>query len=474
MTLGIDTRSEEIASYLKEWEDNRATVKGERAMKGPGTRFLPKDEGMSDLAYENMKKRTPVFPGAARTFDGLKALATHKPAIITAPASVEDILKTITAQGYGLDNLAARIFGELLLTNFVGLVVDYPVAPAGITQAQAIAAGVRPYIGMYDAEHILGIETGVINNRQRVTRVRLSDDADNIRELRLDDGVYSVTKWRRIKGQWTPIETITPTKGGATIDEIPFTLVSTTEDFEPSKAPMADVCSINRQLFLASSNLAQCHWWISQPIPYVIKKLTESEGALSVAPGTVWRFDCLPSEAAVGFLEWSGAQVAELRNEVETLKADLAKNGLRMLADDRAANEAAETAAIRRASENAIVANFVRERDAGLNDALAWVAWWLDLEEGAITYEGSTDFNAVPLSDAALNFLKGLKESGDISRATLLDVVVAQKILPETYDKEVDAEIIAQELADRPPAIVMPNAFGSANDNAGQDDEDAS
>lgn len=470
MTLGIDERSDEIASYLKEWENNRATVKGERAMKGPGTRFLPKDEGMSDTAYENMKQRTPVFPGAARTFEGLKALATHKPAIITAPASVGDILKTITAQGYTLDSLAAKIFGELLLTNFVALVVDYPTAPAGMTLAQAIDAGVRPYIGMYTAENILGIETGTINNRQRVTRVRLHDTPEDIRELRLDDGVYSVTKWRRIKGQWAPIETITPTKGGETIDEIPFTLVSTTEEFEPSKAPMEDVCAINRQLFLASSNLAMCQWWIAQPIPYIIKKIAEGETEISVAPGTVWRFDCLPNEAAVGFLEWTGGQVAELRNEVETLKADLAKNGLRMLADDKAVAEAAETAAIRRASENAIVANFVRERDTGLNDALEWLCWWLDMAPDAIKYEGSTDFNAVPLSDAALNFLKGLKDSGDLSRDALLDVVVSQKLLPATFDKEADAQKLAEEIADRPPAIVMP----IANDNTGQDDEPAS
>ncbi|MDD1452651.1 DUF4055 domain-containing protein [Sphingomonas sp. H160509] len=425
---------------------------------------------MTDTAYANMVQRTPWFPGAARTWEGLKALATHKPAITNAPDSVEDILRTITRQGYSLDNLAARLLSELLITNFVALTVDYPTSTGPMSQAQAIDKGVRPFIGMYTAENILGIETGVINNRQRVTRVRLHDDVSTIRELRLDDGVYSVNIWKLNGGQWTRVSSVVPSKNGAALDEIPFTLVSTEEDFEPTKAPLADVCSINKQLFMASANLAMCHWWIAQPIPYIIKKIAEGEGEISVAPGTVWRFDCDPKEAEVKFLEWAGGQVAELRAEVETLKADLAKNGLRMLADDRAVAEAAETAAIRRASENAIVANIVRERDEGLNDALAWVAWWLDLEEDAIEFTGSTDFNAMPLDTAALTFLKSLKDTGDISREALIDILISNKTLPENFDREADAQKLAEELADRPPAIVMP----IANDNTGQDDEPAS
>lgn len=471
--MDINERSPEIAAFLDEWKTNRAFIKGERAVKAPGATFLPFDGTMTLPAYQAMVARTPFYPGAARTFDGLKALASHKPAIVTNPASVDDILATITKQGFNIDKLAARIFAELLITNFVALVVDYPASVGPLTQAQAIERGIRPFIGMYTAENIFRIETGTVNNRQRVTRVVLKDDGDTRRELRLDDGVYTVTIWKRNGGQWSIASKVAPTKGDQTIDEIPFTLVSTDDDFEPTKAPLSDVCSINKQLFFASANLAQCHWWSCSPVPYIIKKPAEGEGEISLAPGTVWRIDCLPSEAAVGFLEWTGAQIGELRNEVDALKADLAKNGLRMLGEDKAGVEAAETAAIRRASENAITENLVRERDAGLNDALAWFAWWLDLEEGSITYEGSTDFDALPLDTPALQFLKSLKDGGDISRDALLDILIANKVLPANFDREADAQKIAEELADRPPAIVMPTTFG-ANDNTGAEDEPTS
>lgn len=464
----INERSEEIASFLKEWNDNRAMIKGERAVKAPGATFLPRDEGMSFEAHANMVQRTPFHPMAARTHEGLKALASHKPATIKAPPSVEDILRTITRQGYTLANLAGRIFGELLTTNFVGLVVDYPASAGPITQAQAIAKGIRPFIAMYTAENILGIETDTVNSRQRVCRVRLQDDKETIRELRLDDGVYTVNIWKQTGGQWAVASRVTPT-GPETIDEIPFTLVSTDEDFDPSKAPLADVCALNRQLFLASSNLAQCHWWLSSPVPVIKKKIAEGEGDIKIAPGVVWRFDCDPKEAEADFLEWTGGQVAELRAEVDSLKADLAKNGLRMLADERAGVEAAETAAIRRASENAILANLVRKRDEGLNDALAWLAWWLGLAEDAITYEGTTDFNSIPLDTPKLTFIKSLADGADpyLSRDGFIDILIANEVYPETFDKEADAQKIAEQIADRPSAMIMP----FANDDDANDED---
>lgn len=469
----INDRTPEIAAFLCEWKDNRAMILGERAVKAPGARFLPCDENMSPEAYANMVQRTPFFPAAARTHEGVKAFAARKPSIVNAPENTLDILNTITARGYTIDKLAAKIFSELLITNFVGLVVDYPASTGPMSKAQAIDKGVRPYIGMYTAENILGIETGVINNRQRVTRVRLFDNAAQtvIRELRLDNGLYTVTIWKLNGGQWTIASKLAPT-GPGVIDEIPFTLVATEEDFDPSKAPLSDVCSLNKQLFLASSNLAQCHWWLSSPIPYIIKKLTDEEkaGQISIAPGIVWQFDCDPKEAVVGFLEWAGGQVAELRAEVEAIKSDLSKIGARMLAPDKAVAEAADTEHIRRAAENAIQQQLTQARDRGLNDALAWVSWWLGLAEDAITFEASTDYNVIPRDAPTLAFIKSLKESGDISRDALLDIVIDEGILPETFDKEADAKKVAEETADRPPAIVMPvgtnpSAVAAAQDN---------
>lgn len=466
----IDTRDPAFAEFLEEWKTNRALIKGERAVKKRGCQlFLPRDPSMTDdAAYENFKKRTPFFPGASKAFENYRALATRKPATITAPANTLDILNTITAKGFTLDKLADKLFAELLITNFVGLVVDYPEGVGQVSQAQAIELGVRPFISMFTAESILGIETATINNRQRVTRVRLfdNDSATVIRELRLDDGVYRVNIWTQTRGQWLLTKSITPTKGrnAETLDEIPFSLVATEETFEPIKAPLADVCSLNAQLYIAQSNLAQCHFWSCSPIPYVIKKLAEGEGEISIAPGMVWRFDCDPKEAVVGFLEWNGGQINELRLEVESLKADMAKVGGRMLADDKRVAEAAETEAIRRAAENAVVANFIRSRDHGLNDALAWVSWFLDLPEDAITYEGSTDFNAIPLTAQDWAFRKSLRDGRDLSKNKWIDMLQANDVLPANFDREANERELSEEVADMPPVMTVPFADPEQDD----------
>jgi hypothetical protein len=461
--MQINERSPEIAAFLDEWKNNRTLIQGEHAVKACGERFLPRPSSMSRDDHKNMVSRTPFYPGAARTHEGLKALASRKPASLDAPDAVSDILNTITARGYTVDDLAGKILSEMLVTNFVGLVVDYPPSPGPISKADAISKGIRPFIAMYTAENILGIETGVINNRQRVTRVRLQDDKDTIRELLLRDGVYSVNVWKLVSNDWIVIETITPT-GPEPIDEIPFTLVSSAEDFEPAKPPLSDVCALNKQLFLASSNLAQAQWWLSMPIPYKVKKAAEGDVPVSVAPGTIWEFDCDPKEVEVGFLEYSGSQVQELRNEVIALKDDMAKMGSRMLSPDKAVAEAADTEAIRRATENALLASLVHIRDRKLNDSLAWVAWWLGLEEGSIAYSANTDFNAIPLDAQALAFRKTLFDTGVISKDAFLDILISEEVLPDTFDREGDAQKIAEEIADRPPAIAMPITADPAGD----------
>jgi len=85
---------------------------------------------------------------------------------------------------------------------------------AGISRAQAEAEGARPFIRMYRAESILEVTAGVIANRRAITRVKVKDNDETIRELALVDGVYTVTIHDYVNNQWISRAPIVPVRQG--------------------------------------------------------------------------------------------------------------------------------------------------------------------------------------------------------------------------------------------------------------------
>jgi hypothetical protein len=303
---------------------------------------------------------------------------------------------------------------------------------------------------MYCAESILGIETGVINNRQRVIRVRLQQDCYTIRELRLDNHIYTVTIWKSTEDDdtWRANSTFTPTKAGQPLDEIPFTLVTSSRRFLPEKAKLADVCDVNAQHYIASSNLAIADYWVSNPMPYVFGMKAET---LSMGPGKFLTSETPGNEIKVGMLEYTGAAVTQLQDRVNNLGNDIAKVGSRVLAQEKAAVEAADAIAIKTASENAVLASTARLVSRWITDQLKWVSWWLGLDEGAISFDLNTSYDAARLTFQDRAQIVAEWSAGLYSKDTALDQLIEGDILPETFDRELDAQKMAEEMIDRPP-----------------------
>ena len=440
-----------IAASHFEWTRNRHVIDGSRSIRPNSTLYLPMVAGQSPRDYQNYVARVPFFPAAARTLEGLQGLLFRKAATITAPAGVTDILNTITAQGFTLDDLAEEVASELLITNYLGLVVDYPPAPAGLTKAQAIAQGFRPFVAIYRAESILGVpELAVINNRQRVVRVRLLDDVNTVRELRLDAGIYSITMHRKSEGGWVADEPIVPTRKGKPLDEIPFTLVSTKRSFVPHKAPLHDICAMNIEHYLASANLATMDYYSTVAV-FTIAGSKGIPKDFPVYAGAMWIFehDTVKTE----ILEPSGATIDGLRKTVSDIENRMAAVGSRILASEKPAAEAADTLAIRRASENATLAAIGRLVSRKITDALKWVAWWLELPEDSLRYEINTDFNALALTSTDITARQAMWQSGAISLDAYLDMMIEHEVLPESFDKEADQQKVKEQIDAAPPAL---------------------
>lgn len=438
-----------IAAYHSYWQRNRQIVAGARAVKPAAQNYLTREHGMDDAAFRNYVKRVPFYPAATRTHDGLIGLMLRSAPTITCPDNLRDVLDTITTQGFSVEDLSEDLASERLITNYTALVTDYPVAPPGLSLAQAIDQGYRPFVAMYRAESILGIETATIGNRQRVCRVRLLDDCDTVRELRLDAGVYSITLHRNVDGQWRADKPIIPTRAGKPLDEIPFTLDSTSRDFLPVNAPLGDLCELNVDHYIASANLATEQYYSTVRIFVTGGLANDVAATLPAYSGARWNFEQTGVEREI--LSASDNVISDLRETCHSIERHMATVGLRMLEADAASNVAAETVRIRDNAQNASLAALVRRGDRSLNDQLKWVAYWLGYDEdGTITYETPTDFGAVPMQAADIAQRMAMWQSGAISLDTFLSMMVTADVLPETFDAELDRQKIGEEIADRP------------------------
>lgn len=449
--LAINDPDPRISTWYPVWRRNRDVIEGDRLVKPAGRAYLPAPSAPpgddNDQIYQNTVRLTPFFPGAARSHEGLMGLIFHKPSNIE-DGGIPEILNTITQDGYSIDQLAEDVVSELMITNFVGLVTDYPVSDRVLTAKQAQELGVRPFIGLYQAESILGIETGVINNRQRVTRVRLVEDDVTIRELRLDGGVYSVNIWKSNGGNWSISQTITPQRGKEKLDEIPFSLVTSNRKFLPAKPKMSDIVSVNLDHYSASRNLKIAEYWSGNPTPYLFGPKVD---AMALGPGNYLTSETKGGDVKIGMLEPSGNALPGLRESVAVLANDMAKVGSRILAAEKAAVEAAETLAIKTTSENAVVAGTARLAAHWINDQLEWVAYWLGLEEGSISYALNTDYQAAKLTPDERKQLVEEWKANVYSKDTLIDQMIEGGALPESFDRELDQEKLDEEIADRPP-----------------------
>lgn len=466
MTTKIDAIDTEIEKFRKEWKQNREVVDGARSVTAEDNvaDYLPRVTGQDEADFAAYVRRVPFYPAANITYGGLMGMIHRAAATIKHPANVKDILDTITAKGFNVEDLAQEVTSELLITNYCALVVDYPVAPAGLSLAKAIDEGYRPFVALYRAESILGVpETAVINNRQRVTRVRLLDNANTIRELRLDNGVYSIILHRKVGSQWIPDAPIIPTRKGETLDEIPFTLVSTSRDFAPTTPALSNICRLNIDHYIASADYATMRYYST--IRLVVTYNVDVNTPIHLFPGATMRIAKKKGEADVDLLGSSDNSIAELldaKNDVEKL---MVIAGSRILAGDKNVQESGDALRIRDNSQNASIANIARFRDGKLNDALAWVSWWLDLAEDAITYEGNTNFAAASFTPQDIDARLKMVAAGTISLETFAELMIEGDVLPSTYDFRIDQQKIAEEAPDRPTTE-------TSKDNDDEDDDD--
>lgn len=459
-----NTKHKDYEKHYPEWELMEDVLEGEEEVHEEGQKYLPRLTGQTDQEYSAYVMRAPFYNATSRTVDGLVGMIFRKAPTITTTAGMEDIVKDMTLDNTGLDELAERITRELVGIGRMGLLVEYPkVDTTSITLAQASQSNLRPYVTTYEAEQILNWRMERINNVMQPVMIALkeevceykdefeSEEIEQIRVLILRDGVYVQEVYREItngKDEWYLYETVVPMMRGQNLTMIPFICMNARGvGMSPDKPPMYDLATLNLSHYRTTADLEHGAHFTGLPTAVVSGYTKESEAdVFRIGSSTAWIF---PDPAAnAKYLEFTGQGLDTLRNIKKDKEDNLAILGARMLAPEKKQSEAADTVRMRHAGDGAILSAITNAVSQGLNKALEIIAMWEGTEPATIQL--NEDYLDKPLNAQELQALVQAWQQGAISSETLFYNLKVGEVMDEytTFEEE------QSRIANQPPTLV--------------------
>ena len=453
--MSVDTKHKEYTENYEAWERCEHAAEGQDEIHEYGVKYLPRLSGQNDDEYFAYKQRALYYNATARTIDGLTGMLFMKPETIEAPAAMDSIIADVTMGGLSLHQFAEVISEEVITIGRCGVLVDYPPIVNAVTLAQAQAQGARPYATMYDAESIINWKTGRINNVEQLTLVVLEEENEipvdefeskcepQWRVLDLVNGAYRQRVFRKDKrGEFILVEEIFPQINGRVINKIPFEFFGV-RDNSPcvDKPPLLDLVDVNLSHYRTTADYEHGLHFTGLPTPVVTGYYSDDKSAsLRIGSGTAW---LLPDPQSKAFyLEFTGQGLGELREALRSKEAMMATLGARILAPEKRAAEAAQTANIHRSSENSVLASIAQSISVGLTHVMEWLRDWSNVT-GDVKVELNRDFIPNSMTAQDVDSLVKSWQSGAISHETLFENLVAGDIIAQKVSFDDEMERIA-------------------------------
>ncbi len=461
MAQEINQPTLEISKWHNRWQRNRDFVDGEEAVKAKGELYLPKVRVTDSAAeYTAHLQRTGFFPAAFKIAQGWMGLIFRKDPDLQAGARTKLLAGLATRDGLTLDDLSAWFVRETLITNFTGALVDHPprnAFPASMSAADELRLGFRPYLARYTAENILEVTRGFIGMQVGIVRVRLLEDAGKqVRELLINGaGQYEVRVHRDTgNGGFQQVERYIPEQDGKPLSKIPFVLLNTEDSITPTPSLLENAVGLNHQHYLQESALAAAIHLTQAPraviTGYVPAKDEDGNDIITewaIEPGAVWEFP--DKEVKVDWHTYAPEGQELVINKMRDLKDALSAIGHSILAPEKPAPEAAETQLIRRAAENAMLADFTKRIASRLERTYSKWGQWIDGQP--VRYALNLDFVPQPMAAQQATLLSNMVTAGQLSLRTLHEALKQGELMPLDFDPEVEAQRIAEEQIDLPP-----------------------
>lgn len=401
--MPVSDQHAEYRNNIAKWNLVRYCSEGATAVKAAKTTYLPmpNSEDTSDenkARYNDYLFRANFVNFVSSTKEGLIGMVFRKPTEIELPTELDYLKENINGDGLTSDQMIKDVTGDTLETGRYGLLTEYPVAQAGLTQDQVTALGLRANIKQYPPESVLNWRTDTFGGVTKLTMVVLCEPTEVIaddefqveikdyhRVLLLKNGVYVqnlynekdelLTEAVGMEEDSTPIldPDITPrnSKGG-TWDTIPFTFIgSENNDSTVDKAPLYDIAEVNLAHYRNSADYEESSFMVGQPTLFIYG-LTQSWVDKNYKNGLA-----LGSRGGITAPENSGAELLQVnennmpRSGMEFKEKQMIMIGTRLI-QDSAGVETAEAAKIRFAGQNSKISSLIVNVESAFKQSIEW------------------------------------------------------------------------------------------------------
>jgi hypothetical protein len=481
--MPVNTTNKEYSANVDKWLLIRDCEEGSKAIKsrsggGDGTKTLNGTRGTaylpapnaSDTSDENKERyaayreRASFVNFTGQTMEGIIGLIFRKETKIEPATSVAYLKENANGGGLSTDQMIKDVTNDVIGIGRHGLLVDYPNAPSGLTEAEVRALNLRANILAYPAETVINWRTETIGGVTMLTMVVLQEptevkeDEFSFKEvmyhrvLLLVKGVYIQNLYNdndelvtyptgKDEADGTPIVTgdiIPRNNAGGTWNEIPFIFVgSINNDPGVDKAPMYDIAEVNIAHYRNSADYEESSFLVGQPTPVFIG--LSNAWAKDVLKGGV----ALGSRAAIPLPEGGDAKLLQadpnsMPLEGMKIKEDqLIKLGARLIVDT-GSNETVDAARMRYAGQNSKAGTIIINVQAAFLKCYGWAAEFMG-GTGETELKINTEFYDASIDPQRIIAEIQLMDRGVIAKKDLRDNLRKGNLISaERTDEEID------------------------------------
>lgn len=461
--MSVDKSKKEYDAYSSVWQKCRAAIGGQEDIHNYGETYLPKLTGQSKKEYDAYRDRALFYNATQRTVDAMSGLLFRKDAKIDVPDQMRDWLLNIDFQGNSTNVFVEDIADEVLSVGRIGLLVDYPTTEIqeGLerTRAEIEQENLRPFVVKYHCENIINWHKRVINNISVLDFVVLEEvvevlDTQNhsmstdtkYRVLLLDEeNVYRQQIYYSDDNKDLVLEQeFIPSINGETLDFIPFIFINPKDqDCEIKKPPLLDLVNVNLSHYKSTADIEHAAHYTALPTAVVTGHNIPEGASLKIGSSEAWVFS--EPEAKAFYLEYSGSGLDALEKRLEKKENQMAALGARMLVNEKAAAETAESHQIKRQGEYSALATIAESISNGMTEVLKTMAYWENISEEGIEFEINKDFFPKSLGPQELTALLQTWQSGGIAFSDFIaklqeGEIVANDRTPENIKEDLELE----------------------------------
>lgn len=420
MDVKVDYVLPEVEDAQPLWQVVRDCLAGQQKVKKGREKYVPKPNAgdtstENSLRYDAYLSRGVFMNFTDRTLSGMVGAVFGKDAVATLPEELMVMHKNVDGSAVTMDQQAKQVLSDVISVGRCGLLTDYPARERPATRLEVQEGKVRPTIQFYFAEQIINWRYTLVDSIRVLSLVVLrekytvEDDGfkeerdDQYRVLRLEDGKYTVTLYRKDKTGISQygVKMIPKQADKKPFDYIPFEFVgSDNNDGGIDSCPLLDLANLNIAHFRNSCDFEEMVFMLGQPTP-VITGLSQ-EWVDKVLNGQVilgsQRALMLPEDCEAYYLQIDESQLA--LSAMEHKERQAVALGARLVQSAQVQRTAKE-AGMEEASEQSLLLSSAKNVNSAYQRALRSAALFAGAKiTDDIGYWLNTDFDILRLDSA--------------------------------------------------------------------------